>query len=229
MPPQEQLNRPLKILMIDDHPMIIAGYKSILSFNDSGYEIETTEITNCKDAYELILDSNNFFFDLIFLDLSLPSYEEKGIYSGEDLALLIRERYKYQRIIILTSHTEGFLLYNLKKKIQPEGLMVKSDFSAEDLLEAFETVLKGKNYFTKTVVDAVEEIANSNAKTLLDEINREIIVLLGKGVLTKNLPSYFGVSQSTIDKRKAQIRDYFMIKGGTDEDIVREAKKHGFI
>lgn len=222
-------NKKLQILIIDDHAMIIEGYKSILSFNDLGYDIEVTPIYNCKDAYELIIDPNRFIFDMIFLDLSLPAYEEKEIYSGEDLGVLIRERYKDQKIIILTSHTEGFLLYNLKKKVQPEGLMVKSDFAPEDLLDAFEQIIKGGMYETKTVIDAINEIANSSQTTLLDEVNREIILLLSKGVLTKNLPAHFNLSQSTIDKRKAQIREYFLIKAGSDEDIVREAKKHGFV
>jgi hypothetical protein len=34
---------------------------------------------------------------------------------------------------------------------------------------------------------------------------------------------------SAIDKRKAQIKDFFCVQKGTDEDIIREAKKHGFV
>lgn len=224
------MSKTLKILMIDDHPMIIEGYKSILSFNSLGYQIKTTDALNCKDAYTIISDiKSTEDFDLVFLDLSLPPYEEKGIHSGEDLALLLRKKCRELKIIILTSHAEGFLLYNLKKKINPEGLLVKSDFSAEELLVAFEKIIEGEIYETKTVTEAIEEIANSGKNTLLDEINREIIVLLSKGVLTKSLPAHFNLSISTIDKRKAQIREYFLLEKGTDEDIVNEARKHGFI
>lgn len=222
--------RTIDVLMIDDHPLIISGYKSILSFNEMGYEINATTATSCKEAYEIITETEDLYaFDLVLLDLILPPYEEKGLYSGEDIAYLIREKFRFAKIMILTSHTEGFLLYDLKKKVNPNGLLVKSDFSADDLLEAFQKVLAGETYESKIVKEAVNEISSSDQRALLDEINREIIMLLSKGVLTKSLPSHFNLSQSTIDKRKAQIREFFLIEGGTDEDIVREAKKHGFV
>ena len=40
--------------MIDDHPSMIEGYKSILSFNDLDFEIDITPAYNCEGAYYLI-------------------------------------------------------------------------------------------------------------------------------------------------------------------------------
>jgi two-component system, NarL family, response regulator NreC len=37
------------------------------------------------------------------------------------------------------------------------------------------------------------------------------------------------LSKSSIEKRKMQIKDYLCIAKGTDEDIVRESRKLGFI
>lgn len=196
----------VNVLMIDDHPLIISGYKSILDYNDLDLEINATTAFSCKEAYELIQKTEDVYaFDIVLLDLMLPPYEEKGLHSGEDLAYLIQEKFRSAKIMILTSHTEGFLLYNLKKKVKPDGLLVKSDFSATDLIDAFQTVLSGETYESKTVKDAVTEVANSDQRALLDEINREIIILLSQGIQTKSLPSHFGISQSSIDKRKAQI------------------------
>lgn len=63
----------------------------------------------------------------------------------------------------------------------------------------------------------------------LDTTNRRIISLLAKGIKTKNLPIHLNLSISAIDKRKAQIKEIFNIEKGTDEDILREAKKNDFI
>lgn len=219
----------LNILMIDDHPMIIEGYKSILLFNEMNLKFNYTSAFSCKEAYEIIHQKNKEVFDVVLLDLSLPAYEEKQIFSGEDLAQLIKNKYPETKIIILTSHAEAFTLFDLKRKIKPQGILVKSDFSAEELLEAFELILKGTTYESKTVKEGVSEIYSMNSSTFLDEQNREIIRLLSQGVLTKSLPNYLSLSQSAIDKRKAQIRQSLSLSGGTDEDIVREAKKHGFI
>lgn len=219
----------LKILMIDDHPMIVEGYKSILSFNNLNLEFETTAAFSCEEAYNLLQNSQENFFDVVFLDLSLPPYEEKQILSGEDLAVQIKNKHTQTKIVILTSHAESFTLFDLKRKINPEGILVKSDFSAEELLEAFEHIINGATYESKTVKTSINEIYSLNNNTFLDEQNREIIKLLSQGVLTKNLPNHLSLSQSAIDKRKAQIRQSLSLSGGTDEDIVREAKKHGFI
>jgi hypothetical protein len=63
----------------------------------------------------------------------------------------------------------------------------------------------------------------------LDDFNRQIITLLASGIQSKNLPNHINLSMSAIDKRKAQIKDFFCVQKGTDEDIIREAKKHGFV
>lgn len=220
----------LNILMIDDHPMIIEGYKSILSFNEMGLNFDYTTAFSCKEAFQILNKPSVTSFDVVFLDLSLPPYKEEKINSGEDLAVIIKEKLPQTKIIILTSHAEAFMLYDLKKKIKPNGLLVKSDFSAEELLNAFENILQGKIYESKTVSEGINEILTTGTNNvLLDEQNREIIRLLSQGVLTKNIPQHLNLGQSAIDKRKAQIKECFSIVGGSDEDIVREAKKHGFI
>lgn len=220
----------LNILMIDDHPMIIEGYKSILSFNEIGITFNFTSAFSCKEAFQILDQSEIPKFDVVFLDLSLPPYVERQIDSGLDLAFIIKKKLPETKIIILTSHAEAFMLYDLKKKINPNGLLVKSDFSAEELLNAFEYIVQGKIYESKTVSEGIKEILTTGTNNvLLDEQNREIIRLLSQGVLTKNIPNYLGLGQSAVDKRKAQIKECFSIVGGSDEDIVREAKKHGFI
>ena len=40
--------------------------------------------------------------NLLFLDISMPAYEEKGIFSGEDLAKLLKEYMPKCKIILLT-------------------------------------------------------------------------------------------------------------------------------
>ena len=218
----------LHILMIDDHPSMIEGYKSILSFNDLGLRITTTPAYNCESAYNII-DNTPVFkaFDFAFVDLSLPPYLEKNIKSGEDLALLIKNKFPNCKIVILTSHAEAFILDDKKKNIAPNGLLVKSDFTADEFLLAFEKIYNNHFYTSRTVVENIAELHEKSA--FLDENNRKLITLLAEGVKTKNLPQRMNLSISAIDKRKAQIKYFFKIEKGSDEDIIREAKKHGLI
>lgn len=218
----------ISIFIVDDHPSMIEGYKSILSFNDLGYQINITPAYNCETAYKIMEASEDIYeFDMIFLDLSLPPYVEKQINCGQDLAVFAKKKYPLAKILILTSHAEAFVLYDIKKKIVPDGLLVKSDFTADEFLKAFEIILNNGTYFSKTVQENIAELLSSN--TFLDHYNRQIITLLASGIQSKNLPNYIDLSMSSIDKRKVVIKDFFRIKNATDEDIIREAKRLGFV
>lgn len=214
--------------MIDDHPTQLEGYKVVLEFNNQGLEIESTLANSCEEAYKIITNKeNSVFFDMVFLDRSLPPFEEMKIKSGEDLALLVKEHLPESKIIMLTSHAEAFILYNIVKKINPNGLLVKSDFDGEELLNAFDKVVNSQIYHSETVTKSIKELLSR--EEYLDSINREIITLLSQGIRTKSMPEFINLSHSAIEKRKVQIKDYFCIDKGSDEDIIREAKKLGFI
>ena len=224
---QNSQRKAISILMIDDHPSQIEGYKVILKYNTLGLRIQVTTCYNSETAYWLVTNSHTSDFDLVFLDFSLPAYPEKNIQSGEDLGMVIKKHMPNSRIVVLTSHSETFLLYNIVKKINPAGILVKSDFSAEDLLDAFNIIVGGEQYQSPTVKQCIKELLAKEA--YLDTPNRQIITLLAQGIKTKSLPEHLKMSLSAIEKRKAQVKDYLCVEKGTDEDIVREAKRLGFI
>jgi two-component system response regulator NreC len=218
----------ISIFIVDDHPSMIEGYKSILSYNNLGCEISVTPAYDCESAIKRMEESEDIYeFDMIFLDLSLPPYEEKEIFSGEDLAIYAKKKYPFSKIVILTSHAEAFILYKIQNNISPHGLLVKSDFTGDELLKAFEVILNNGVYTSKTVNESIQELLSKDM--FLDDYNRQIISLLSSGIQSKNLANHINLSMSAIDKRKAQIKDFFSIQKGTDEDIIREAKKHGFV
>ncbi|MBL7886288.1 MAG: response regulator transcription factor [Flavobacterium sp.] len=217
-----------KILMVDDHKTMLTGYKTILEFNDKNLEIEATFCHNCEEAYFIITnESNRNAFDMVFLDRSLPPFFEKKIKSGEDLALLAREHLANCKIIMLTSHAESFVIYDIIHKVRPSGLLIKSDFDGDVLLEAFDSVLNDETYYTETVKSSIKELLSR--EDYLDSINRQIITLLSQGFKNKTIANQLGLSDSAIEKRKSRIKDFFFIDKGTDEDLIVEARKLGFI
>lgn len=218
----------INVLMVDDHPPIIEGYKAILSFNTFGYEINTVAAYNCEAAYNIITNTSKpIAFDVVFIDVTLPPFVDKNINSGEDLVILVKQYLPNAKIVILTSHAESLVLHRILNDCKPEGLLVKSDFLSDEFLVAFDTILKGGSYYSTTVKNQKHELISGD-KTL-DSYNIQIIILLSQGVKTKNFHDHINLSTSAIEKRKAVIKDYFGITKGTDEDILREARKLGFI
>ncbi|MFZ4105919.1 response regulator [Flavobacterium sp.] len=218
----------VRILMIDDHPGMIEGYKAMLLLNKEQHNIETISAFNCEEAYNLIINpANSSAFDLVFLDYSIPEFPEQKIYNGEDLGVLIRKYLPNTKIIMLTAHFDAIRLYNVVKKIQPNGLLVKSDYKPPHLLDAFEKVLAGETYYTPIVLEKVKEPLFT--KGFLDTLDREIIVLLAEGFQIKTIATKMNVSEDTIKKRKSKIKDLLGIEKGSDEDILKECRALGLL
>lgn len=216
----------ISVLMIDDHPSIIEGYKSILAFNPYGYSINTTSAFSCEAAYKMITTTTSPF-DVVFLDITLPPYTEKNINSGQDLVAVVRKHLPNSKIVILTSHSESLVLHGIIKEQNPEGLLVKSDVLPNEFLTAFDTIIRGSSYYSSTV--KMLKFDSAIPTKLLDTYNRQIIILLSKGIKTKSIQDELHLSKSAIDKRKSMIKDYLGIEKGNDEDILREARKQGLI
>ncbi|NBU80289.1 MAG: DNA-binding response regulator [Flavobacteriaceae bacterium] len=216
----------LQVLMVDDHPPIIEGYTSILAHNPFGYILNTSKAHSCEAAYNLLLEAKRSF-DIVFLDMTLPPYSEKNINTGVDLVPIVRKLYPNAKIVILTSHYESIVLFKIIKEYNPEGILIKSDFHAQDLIKAFDVIVKGGTYYTETVINQQKSWGEKNK--VMDSYNRQILSLLAQGVKTKNFPDMLHLSKSAIDKRKAMIKQLLGIDKGNDEDILREARKQGLI
>lgn len=218
----------VRILMIDDHPVMIEGYKAMLALNKEQHSIETISAFNCEEAYNLIINpANSTAFDLVFLDYSIPEYLEQKIHNGEDLGVFIRKHLPNTKIIMLTAHFDAIRLYNVVKKIQPNGLLIKSDYKPPHLLDAFDKVLAGETYYTPIVLEKIKEPLFT--KGFLDSLDREILVLLAEGFQIKTIATKMIVSEDTIKKRKSKIKDLLGIGKGSDEDILKECRALGLL
>lgn len=216
------------ILLVDDHPAILSGYLSVLNFNERNIELVPTFSNNCEQAYnEITKKEQENYFDFIFLDRSLPPYPEMNIRYGEDLAILAKKHQKKAKIIMLTAHYEAFIIYDILFNAKPNGLIIKSDASGDVLLDAFHDVLDNKTFYSTTVIENMKQLLSK--EEYLDSTNRRIIVLLSQGFKNKSIGLQLGISESAVEKRKAKIKDFILTNRCSDEDLIAEAKKLGFI
>ena len=223
------MKKKLKVLMIDDHPMIIEGYKNtLLGENQKEYQIKIDIASNCDDAYNRILKSSkNIHYDMLFVDIKLPPSSDGTITSGEDLAKHAKKLLPDAKVIILTMHREDHRIHNILKNINPSGFLIKSDLTSTELLLAFNNIVSGTPYYSATVNNHFRKMMANNFS--LDEKNLKILYHLSRGVKTKNLPNYVSLSLSAIEKRKNQIKEMFSIAKADDQRLLEEARKRGFV
>jgi DNA-binding NarL/FixJ family response regulator len=224
------MNISLTVLIVDDHPMTVDSYSNLLSVKDFQNNIPNfIKSYNCEDAYNKIflLLKQNTSIDLALLDISLPPYKEFNIENGIDLALLIKQKFKKCKIILLTMHSEPLTVDKIIKEINPEGFVSKSDINFELFPVICKKIIDGEVYRSPTIIEAQGELHKSNINW--DKHDNQILILISQGVKTVNLPDYIPLSMSAIEKRKANIKEQLLMGKGSDRDLINEAKKLGLL
>lgn len=219
------------ILVIDHHPLTIDGYiASILKITNNVYNFSFLKAVNCIQGYKIISESyiENKPIDALLLDIDLLPYLEKNIFCGGDLALFFKEKFPNSKVIFITSVKEGIKLNKIIETVKPAGLLHKLDLDALILKSLFEKISKGNTCcFTPTIVNAITEY--NKMQFSFDAKDIEIIHLIEKGIKTKNLPDYLGITLSAIEKRKTKIKQQVLGKKGNDKELITQLKKLKFI
>lgn len=226
--PKDATTIKTNILIVDDHPFIIQGYKNVIErYNPTEYEYSFYEGKDCQTGYNIITDPNTPVFDVAFLDISMPAYVEKGMHSGEDLAILLHEYMPNCKIILLTMYTELLKITNIIEAINPNGLVIKNDLTFEEMLFGFDKVLKNEIYYSVSI----QKMMNlANQKPIeIDLFDKQILFHLSKGTKMTDMIQYIPISLGAIERRKVKLKDLLDISEGSDVDLVKEAKDKGLL
>ena len=180
----------IKILLVDDHHMILEGYKNVLSkknFLEIKVLIDTAD--NCDLAWEKISKEN---YQIIFLDINFPVQPGNKILSGEDLGVKIKREFPDIKIVILTVLEDSFRLHNILSNINPDGFLLKGETTSQELLRCLEKVVDTPPYYGPKISQILRsEVTN---KSSVDEIDRIILYQLSLGTKTKDLTKFVHLS-----------------------------------
>ena len=218
----------MNIFIADDHPLIVDGYKMILSFSDLIKDnVNFIEAHSCEQAFFKIKDAevNHNEFDLAILDYSMPAYLEQNIFNGVDVCALLQKAMPSCKIIILTGIIESLPLFEMVQKHRPNAVATKCEISGDILLHIIEVVVGGGQYRSSFVTEQIEEVWATN--TFANEQNRIILYNLSNGLKVKEIAEELSVSEISIKKRVCKIRKSLNIS--QDCSILKEAKIRGYI
>lgn len=219
----------LKLLIVDDHPMIIEGYKNaLLDMDLDDYELIIETAQDCDSGMEKIkFAAENSPYDVIFLDIQMPPSKDGKILSGEDLGLRANRISASSKLVFLTMFNDNYRIHSILKNVNPDGFLVKSDVSSSELQKAFEVIVNNPPYYSSSVNKFMRH--DMSNRDVIDDIDRKILFHLSKGVQTKDLPDYVSLSINAIEKRKKSLRKLFDIKTRNDTSLLQKAKEQGFI
>jgi DNA-binding NarL/FixJ family response regulator len=217
----------INVLIVDDHPFIIQGYKNVIKlFPNKDIEFTFFEAVDCKTGYEAVVNAE-VQYDIAFLDVSMPTYEEMNMNTGEDIAKLLMKEMPECKIALLTMHSESLKVQSIIDEINPLGLVIKNDLGFESMILALTTILKGDIYYSDSVIKFLNN--QQKEKVYVDVIDRQILLYLSKGINYDDIPLYITISSSSVKTRKENIKELLGIKGCSDSELAAIAKDRGML
>lgn len=190
--------RSVRILHIDDHPLLRKGFQQALSLEYPGCVLG--QAASLEEARVQLMQD----WDLVILDQNLP--DGRGV---EFLAGLVTK----PRTLVLSMYEDGALA-RLAKEAGAKGYASKAD-SPEKLLEAIATVLAGKESFP----------VSQTREAKLSDREEEVLGQLLKGKTPTEIAKEFGVRQTTIQSYKTRL--FSKLGVDTMADLVRQAVSRG--
>ncbi len=206
----------IKILVIDDHPLVIDGIKTMLK-DESYLHIEAAAKT-AKDALAFLTTGTPV--DIILLDINLPDID------GLRLCELIRDKNKTVKILALTYINEAGIITQLIKK-GANGYLLKN-MEREELIEAINQVMDGMIYLSKAANDKILQqlqvhgLSQKNIPVLTRR-EKEILQLLSEGLTSNDIASRLFLSNYTVDTHRKNMLQKFNVHNTQSlMNVVRE-------
>lgn len=186
----------MKVVIVDDHPLVRKGLTSILS-QDRSIEL-LGEATNSREALELFSAANP---ELALVDLRL------GNESGLDLITEAIRQGITCKFVVLTSSTEE-ADFKQAKELGVAGYVLKEALP-EELLHALLIISKGRRYYDQGVLDFVMKPRATLEKNVhverLTPKEKEILIELGKGLSNKEISQVLYITEYTVKKHVSQV------------------------
>lgn len=136
----------MKILIVDDHPLVRKGISEVLSAVGA-------EIDEAATGVEAVLKVCEHEYDIVLLDISLPG--QSGL---EVLKLLKKERPRLP-ILILTMHPEK--QYAIRAMKAGAAGYVTKDCEPEKLILVIEHIVQQGRYLSKSVTELMADDLSS--------------------------------------------------------------------
>ncbi len=201
----------LDLFIAEDHHFIAEAYKTTIAGYKSpeNFQFAATQVRTCERGYHAIEKAERPF-DIAFFDLNLPTYPEKNIHSGKDLAIFLKEKMPNCKILVMTMESDPEIILNVINELNPEGIAIKNDLGYKEMLSGLDKVIRNKRYYSAGVVKMIATPISE--RFTFDQFDREIILLLEKGIELKDLDQHIPLLQEEIEKRFHHMEHIMFIK-----------------
>ncbi|TSA14521.1 DNA-binding response regulator [bacterium] len=190
---KKQLVKKIRILLVDDHPIVREGIKSALSKRKN-----ISIVGEAATGEEAMVKARKLSPDVILMDINMPGM------SGLETSRRLRKSVPDSKILALTMHENREYVLEMTQ-LGARGYVFK-DSSPSELLRAIEAVHSGEFFFSPRASQQLlksflkgEPRTDSQASVDLSKREKDVLQLITEGFKTKEIARLLGVTDRTVE------------------------------
>jgi DNA-binding NarL/FixJ family response regulator len=203
----------IKVMIVDDHPMVAEGIESILESYDDIKVVGT--LTNGREAVDQLPALQP---DVVLMDLNMP--EIGGLTATE----MLLEMDPDLRVLILSMHDSPEYISTALS----HGAMgyVLKDVPTEEIKTAIDAVMSGKKYLCTGAKGSLEP-SEDGAREPLTSREQTVLLQLAQGKSNKEVANELNISVRTVETHRKNIKRKLGIS--STAGLTRYAMEHGVL
>lgn len=210
---------PIKLLLADDHQIVLDG---ILSFLEKEKEIQV--IHTARNGEEALAKLSQQSVDIAILDINMPKKD------GLETSRHILHHYPKMKVILLTMFDESnFIVNALKTGVH--GYVTKEK-SKEYLVGAIHQVYRGATYWSPEILARIADKSPIQSEAEHERVvftsrEQEVLCLMVSfpGYTSEQIGHQLGISSTTVDTHVRNMNA--KLKVGRRQELITYAMKNG--
>ncbi|NOE16819.1 response regulator [Ruegeria atlantica] len=203
----------IRVLIVDDHPMVAEGIQSILESYDEIQVVGT--LGSGQAAVDQAVDLAP---DVVLMDLNMPGL------GGLSATEIILERLPETRILILSMHDSPEYISTALSH-GARGYVLK-DVPTEEIKQAIDAVMRGEQYLCTGASGSLKPKGN-NVREALTGREQTILLELAQGKSNKEVAQTLDISVRTVETHRKNIKRKLGIS--STAGLTRYALEHGVL
>lgn len=204
----------IKVLVVDDHPMVLEGMRSMLS------QISFVELTGvAADAFEALEKVKQDPPQIVLTDINMPEV------SGIELTEKIKKEFPAVKVVAMSTFRERSYISQMIKN-GASGYLIKSA-SREEIEEALLSVHEGKLYMNLDISMAGIDIQDITNAPVLSRREAEVLQLISDGLTNPQIAEKLFISLHTVDSHRKNLLTKFGVNNTAS--LIKMAAKNNLI